>query len=615
MSVGVAPRQETGRTAAVPSPSASRRTTTSTTASAARDASADAIPLGALLQQAGEALQRGLPHAVWVVAAVSAVKAARGGASVELVEPDVTGAHAGILRTYMPDTLVACLRQRTGLAVDATDLVGMTVTLRLSLELHPRWGVSGRIQALAPGIETSLAKSTLEATIARLRREALWDRQLQLPSPRDVTRVVLVHPPAAAGFSDVAADLARWAAAGLIMVRSIPTPFEGSGAAAGLVEALRRAAEPMGGHKPDVVVLIRGGGAAASLVALDGEAVARAVVALPIPLIAGLGHATDRTLVDRLAWLSVDTPSKALGALRDMMSAPARQARTAYAAVLAAVSAGLDREEPRLAAAGRLVAAEALRQATAASVSLERSWSIVVGATDLARERLGRVGDDVDRLSGDIAAASPALVERTASELGAVMEAIRTRARRATKTADDGARALAFVTARVAACVAAADAELAGIGRSIPVAAATRADRAAAEAQALSTTVETRARNRLDQADDGARHLASVVGTVAETCRRQEVEVGRLHQAVETAAAHRLEQVAAALARDVAALDAADPATVLHRGFALVTDPSGRPVTSVVAAAAAETILIRFADGILAVRPIQHDPIQSGDTP
>ena len=79
----------------------------------------------------------------------------------------------------MPDTLVACLRQRTGLAVDATDLVGMTVTLRLSLELHPRWGVSGRIQALAPGIETSLAKSTLEATIARLRREALWDRQLQ----------------------------------------------------------------------------------------------------------------------------------------------------------------------------------------------------------------------------------------------------------------------------------------------------------------------------------------------------------------------------------------------------------------------------------------------------
>ena len=170
----------------------------------------DAIPLGEVLRRAGAAVRDGMPDPVWTVAAVSAVKPARSGCSIELVEPDVARSDAGILRAYMPDAILTTLAQRVGLAVAVDDLVGMTITVRVSVELSPRWGLSGRVLALAPGLETSLARRALDAALVRLRREGLLDRQGKRPAPRDVTRVAVVHPAGAAGWADIAADLARW---------------------------------------------------------------------------------------------------------------------------------------------------------------------------------------------------------------------------------------------------------------------------------------------------------------------------------------------------------------------------------------------------------------------
>ncbi len=182
--------------------------------------------------------------------------------------------------------------------------------------------------------------------MARLRRDGSYDRQRALAAPRDVTRVTVVHPAGAAGWADVAAELARWQAAGLLAVRSVPTAFEGVGAAAGIAAALGRAAEDVAGCRPDLVLVVRGGGAASSLAPFDTEGVARAVAALPVPVVTGLGHAVDLTLADRLAWRHVDTPSKTMPLLRELMAGPARRARADHAAVLAVVAAGLDRAEP-----------------------------------------------------------------------------------------------------------------------------------------------------------------------------------------------------------------------------------------------------------------------------
>ena len=566
-----------------------------------------AIPLGKLLRQASRAVQVGLPDAVWVVASVAAIKTARGGYSIELVEPDVARAEAGGLRAYMPDSVIEAVRRSTGQAVSATDLAGMTVVANLSVELHARWGLSGRVLALGPGIEASLAKRALEASVDRLRRAGLFDRQRSLPAPRDVTCLAVVHPPAAAGWADIAAELTRWAAIGLITVRSVPAPFEGPGAAASIAAAVARAAVAVDGVRPDIVLLVRGGGAALSLGALDDEALARAIATTPVPIVTGLGHASDaRTLADRVAWRSVDTPSKSLALVRDTLVAPARRARADYASILAAVSAAIERAAPRLASFERLATAEALRQVVAASQRLDRGWGAVREAAEGLRGRLTRVEDGVDRMAADVVRASPLLVGRTTAELAALMEAIRARARKAAEGADDGARHLTIATQRAVSLLDRRAAELATLARAADTAAATHLDRADAGLDALARTVRERGHQHAARADNGARALALVEAAVAETLRAQDAAIARLHETVEIAVERRVDAGVTALDRALATLDGADPDRVLRRGYVLVMDGQGRVVSSVAAARAASTSLnLTFADGSIAVRPTQ----------
>ncbi len=564
---------------------------------------ADAIPLGALLRRAGAAIRAGLPNATWVVAAVAAAKPARGGTSVELVEAEASRADAGVLRAYLPDGVLAAVRQRTGHTVDPMDLVGMTIVVRVAVDLHPRWGVTGRIEALAPGIEASLARRALEATIARLRREGLLDRQKSIPMPRDITRLAVVHPPGAAGWGDIAADLGRWQSAGLLIARSVPTPFEGVDAASGIAAALRRAAEAVAGSRPDLVLMVRGGGPATSLASLDDEAVARAIAALPVPVITGLGHAVDSTLADRVA-RSCDTPSKALGLVREILLGSARQARADHAAITAAVSVGLDRAAPSLAALERRISADVLRTIVASSETLDRGWSAVRGATEGARERLARQDDSLRRFAADVAAAPPLVIGRTEAELAALLEAVRARARRAGEGAPDGTGHLSAVMARAQSLVTAAEADLTRLGGSIPIVAAALAARSAAEVEVLVDSVRRRARERIDRADTGDRHLATVAAAIADIRRVQEAAIARLHQSIEIAVSRRLDGATAALDRASAILDAADPAAVLARGYSLAMDQHGRPITSVAAATAASTFTLRFGDGEVAVQLI-----------
>lgn len=565
-----------------------------------------AIPLGHLLQRASHAVAVGLPDAVWVVAAVAAVKPARGGHSVEVVEPDVSRAVAGLLRTYLPDGVIEKLRRGTELTIAAADLVGMTIVVRVAVELHPRWGLSGRILTLGPGLEESLAKRALDATVARLRRDGLFDRQRLLPAPRDVTRVTVVHPPAAAGWADIARELSRWAETGLIAMQSIPVPFEGPGAAAGIAAALLRATAAVDGARPDLVLLVRGGGTATSLGTLDDEALARAIAAAPVPVVTGLGHASDgKTLADMVSAHSVDTPSKALALVRDLMVTPARRARADYAAILAGVSTAAERPAPRLAALERLATAEALRQVEATSQRLDRCWATVREAAESTRGRLARVDDGLDRMAAEVMTTSPSLVARTTSELAALMDAIRARARRVGEGADDGARHLAIATGQAVSLIDMGNVEVATFARTAEMAAAAHLDRLVAGLDGLARSVRERVQQHVTRADDGAAVLGSIKASVAGTLCAQVGAVARLRETIESAVDRHIDAAGAALDRALATLDGADPVRVLRLGYALVMDGQGRVITSVAAAQAASTLTLTFADGTIAVRPTQ----------
>ncbi len=154
---------------------------------------------------------------------------------------------------------------------------------------------------------------------ARLLAEGLFDIDRKRPIPAQPRRMGVVTSEGAAALRDVLRVLAqRWP---LVEVVLFHTLVQGSEAPAGIVAALEAAnqygegvslfdaAEPL-----DVILLVRGGGSIEDLWAFNDERVARAVAASHLPVITGVGHETDFTMVDFVADLRMPTPSAAAAA-------------------------------------------------------------------------------------------------------------------------------------------------------------------------------------------------------------------------------------------------------------------------------------------------------------
>ncbi len=146
----------------------------------------------------------------------------------------------------------------------------------------------------------------LEELKARLRDEGLFEPQRKQTLPPYPMTVGVITSADGAALRDVARTLRRrWPIARLHVY---PSRVQGEGAPASLVEALSLAARD---GRCETLILARGGGSFEDLLAFSDEAVVRAVSACPIPLVSGIGHETDTSLVDFAADLRAATPTAA----------------------------------------------------------------------------------------------------------------------------------------------------------------------------------------------------------------------------------------------------------------------------------------------------------------
>jgi exodeoxyribonuclease VII large subunit len=141
---------------------------------------------------------------------------------------------------------------------------------------------------------------------ARLETEGLFDPERKRPLPAWPGRIGLVTSPTGAALRDVLQVLRRRFP--LAKVTLAPTPVQGEGAPEGIIAALEGLNRSV---RPDVILLVRGGGSIEDLAAFNDEEVARAIVASPAPVVSGVGHETDFTIADFAADLRAPTPSAA----------------------------------------------------------------------------------------------------------------------------------------------------------------------------------------------------------------------------------------------------------------------------------------------------------------
>jgi exodeoxyribonuclease VII large subunit len=207
-------------------------------------------------------------------------------------------------------SVMPCLMWR-----DAYELAGVPVRDGLLVEVAgaltvypPKGRMQFQVRTLQAAGEGAL-RMQVAALARRLEAEGLMrpERRRQLPEHPD--RIALVTSPRGKAVHDVIRTLRRRYPIAELLIAGVTV--EGAGAVEAIVGGLRVA----GASGADVVILARGGGSYEDLMPFNDEAVIRAIVDCPVPVVTGIGHEPDTSLADMVSDLRASTPTAAAEAV------------------------------------------------------------------------------------------------------------------------------------------------------------------------------------------------------------------------------------------------------------------------------------------------------------
>ncbi|MCX6780529.1 MAG: exodeoxyribonuclease VII large subunit [Candidatus Magasanikbacteria bacterium] len=203
------------------------------------------------------------------------------------------------------DAIVNCFLTAWQLKEQIAD--GMKIVVTGYGKLYPKYGkFSFVVQSIRLSGEGSL-KRAFELLQKKLQAEGLFDVGRKRELPRFPARVALITSRDAAAYTDfLRVSAARWPAAEIVHYH---VGVQGASAAGEVVAALSDAGNRL--EDFDVIVVTRGGGSMEDLHVFNTEEVARAVFASRVPVVSGVGHERDVTIIDMVADLRAATPSNA----------------------------------------------------------------------------------------------------------------------------------------------------------------------------------------------------------------------------------------------------------------------------------------------------------------
>jgi exodeoxyribonuclease VII large subunit len=265
-----------------------------------------------LNQAIAEALGETFPREVWVRGEIQQLRRAQTGhAYFQLAEKDGNRDHVRAVISvalFKNDRTAVNRSLRETPGVKITD--GVEVRIRGRVDYYPP---AGRLTFVMTGIDPVFTVGKLAADRDRVLRalatEGLLRKNAELELPLVPLRIGLITSGGSAAYGDFVHELESSGHAFHVVHADVRV--QGAGAWRRIVFALRRLAEV----EPDVVVVIRGGGARSDLAPFDAEPVARAIAGMPVPVITGIGHEVDRTIADEVAHTCCKTPTAAAALL------------------------------------------------------------------------------------------------------------------------------------------------------------------------------------------------------------------------------------------------------------------------------------------------------------
>jgi len=192
---------------------------------------------------------------------------------------------------------------------------GMKVLLKVYAQFHEAYGFSWIVTDIDPTYTLGDMARKRQEIISQLKAEGVFDLQKELSLPLFCQRIAVVSSETAAGYGDFCNQLADNPYGFKFQTWLFPAIMQGEGVEQSIIQALNRINNVIDDF--DVVVIIRGGGANSDLSGFDTLALAENVANFPLPIITGIGHDRDESILDMVSHTRVKTPTAAASLLVD----------------------------------------------------------------------------------------------------------------------------------------------------------------------------------------------------------------------------------------------------------------------------------------------------------
>lgn len=247
---------------------------------------------------------------VWVTAELSDVAVRGGHCYMELLQKDpASGATVAKARGAIWANQFVRIRSDFYAATGQDFCTGLKVMVRASVSMHPVYGMSLVINAVNPDYTMGDLLRRRNEMLARLKQEGILDLNRSLEFTEPTLRIAIISAEGAAGYGDFMNQIAGNPLHLRFSTRLFPAVMQGDKAAPTIISALEMIA--MQQDDWDCVVIIRGGGATSDLLCFEDYNLAAHVAQFPLPVIVGIGHERDITILDYVACVRVKTPTAA----------------------------------------------------------------------------------------------------------------------------------------------------------------------------------------------------------------------------------------------------------------------------------------------------------------
>lgn len=252
-------------------------------------------------------LEKNLEPSYWVVAEISEMRLnPKGHCYMELVEKEgqyVSSKLRANIWAYTYRNLSGWFEAITKTPLQA----GIKVLLNVQVQYHELYGISLNVKDIDPNFTLGERARKRQEVIQKLQDEGVFDMNKELPLPIVPLRIAIISSETAAGYGDFKNQIESNSRGYRFNATLFQSLMQGSQAPEAIVGALHKIHESL--NKFDLVVIIRGGGSQVDLDCFDDYDLASHVAQYPLPIITGIGHERDESIVDLVANTQMKTPT------------------------------------------------------------------------------------------------------------------------------------------------------------------------------------------------------------------------------------------------------------------------------------------------------------------